>query len=126
VFSIETHTHTHTHTHTYIYIYIYIYNIKREPLNCISTVLYKYEGSRELIKLCFADIIPFYIHGFYEHSPNCKKRHLALLHLHFGPSAWKNSAPTGKIFIKFDTRLFFKPLSRKFKFYDDLTRIRSN
>jgi hypothetical protein len=30
---------------------------------------------------------------------------------------WNNSAPTGRIFIKFDTGVFFENLSRKFKFH---------
>jgi len=29
------------------------------------------------------------------------------------PSAWENSAPTGWIFLKFDTWVFFENLSRK-------------
>jgi hypothetical protein len=33
------------------------------------------------------------------------------------PSAWNNSAPTGRIFIKFDILAFFEYLSRKFKFH---------
>ena len=32
-------------------------------------------------------------------------------------SAWDNSAPTGRISMKFDIRLFFENLSTKFKFY---------
>ena len=33
------------------------------------------------------------------------------------PSAWNNSAPTGRIFTKIDILLFFENLSRKFKFH---------
>jgi hypothetical protein len=33
------------------------------------------------------------------------------------PSTWKNSAPTGRIFMKFDIWVFFENLSRKFKFH---------
>jgi len=33
------------------------------------------------------------------------------------PSAWKNAAPTGRVFMKFDFCGFFENLSRKFKFY---------
>jgi hypothetical protein len=29
------------------------------------------------------------------------------------PSAWKSSAPTGRIIMKFDVRVFFENLSRK-------------
>jgi hypothetical protein len=32
-------------------------------------------------------------------------------------SVWKNLAPTGRIFMKFDIRLFFENLFRKFKFH---------
>ena len=39
------------------------------------------------------------------------------------PSAWSNSAPTGRIFMKFDMRVFFETRSRKFKFHQYLTRI---
>ena len=43
------------------------------------------------------------------------------------PSAWKNSAPTIRIFIKFDIWgvFFFENLSRKFKFDSNLTWITS-
>ena len=39
------------------------------------------------------------------------------------PSAWNNSAPTWRIFMKFDIWVFFGNLSRKFKFHQNLTRI---
>ena len=32
------------------------------------------------------------------------------------PSAWNNSAPTGRIFLKFDIRVFFEKLSKKFTY----------
>ena len=32
-------------------------------------------------------------------------------------SAWYNSAPTGRIFMKFDIFVFLEKLSRKFKFH---------
>ena len=38
------------------------------------------------------------------------------------PSAWNNSAPTGRGFLKFDIWIFFKYLSRKVKFQSDMTR----
>ena len=41
-------------------------------------------------------------------------------------SAWNNSAPTERIFVKFDVWKFFKNLARKFKFYWNLTRITDN
>jgi len=33
-----------------------------------------------------------------------------------GPSAWNNSATTGRIFMKFDILVFFENLSSKFKY----------
>jgi hypothetical protein len=39
------------------------------------------------------------------------------------PSTWNNSAPTERIFVKFGIWVFFKNLSRKFKFHWNLTRI---
>ena len=39
------------------------------------------------------------------------------------PFTWNNSAPTGKIFKKFDIWVFFENLSRKFKFHLNLTKI---
>ena len=38
-------------------------------------------------------------------------------------SAWNNSAPTGRIFMKFGISLIFENLSRKFKFHENRTRI---
>jgi len=38
------------------------------------------------------------------------------------PSAW-NSAPSGRIFTKFDMVVFWENMSRKFKFHLNLTRI---
>ena len=32
------------------------------------------------------------------------------------PSTWNNSAPTGRICMKFDIRVFFEKLSRKLEF----------
>ena len=42
---------------------------------------------------------------------------------HVCPSAWNNSAPTKRIFMKFDDCEFFKNLSRKFKFHKNPARI---
>ena len=39
------------------------------------------------------------------------------------PSAWKNSAPTGRIFVRFHFRVFFENLPRRFKVHWSLTRI---
>jgi hypothetical protein len=38
-------------------------------------------------------------------------------------STWKNSVPTGRIFMKFDIRVFIENLLRKFKFHWNLTKI---
>jgi len=37
--------------------------------------------------------------------------------------AWNNSAPTGRIFMKFEIWVFFADLSTKFKFHSNRTRI---
>jgi hypothetical protein len=39
------------------------------------------------------------------------------------PSAWNNSAPTGRIFMKFDISLFFENISKKFQFHYSLPTI---
>jgi hypothetical protein len=60
-------------------------------------------------------------------SQNCEKRLLASSCLSVlssaGPSAWNNSGPTARIFLKFDIIVFFENLSRKFKFHENRTRI---
>jgi hypothetical protein len=40
-------------------------------------------------------------------------------------SAWNNSTPTARIFMKFDIWIFFENLSRQFKIYYNRTRITS-
>ena len=42
------------------------------------------------------------------------------------PSAWNKSAQTGRIFMKFDILGFLKNVSKQFKFYYNLTRIKGN
>jgi hypothetical protein len=54
---------------------------------------------------------------FKTRSQNCGKRLLASSCLSVCPPAWNNSAPTGRIFVKFDIWEFFENLSRKFKFH---------
>ena len=49
-------------------------------------------------------------------SQNCEKRLLASSCLSVRLSAWNNSVPTERIFMKFDIGLLFENLSRKFKF----------
>jgi hypothetical protein len=43
--------------------------------------------------------------------------------LSISASVWNNSAPTSRIFVKFNIWVFFENISRKFKFYCNLTRI---
>jgi hypothetical protein len=52
-------------------------------------------------------------------NSNCQHYHVCSS---VGLSAWKNSASTGQIFIKFDIVGFFKNLSRKFKCHQNLIR----
>ena len=40
-----------------------------------------------------------------------------------GPSAWNNSAPIGRIFVKFHIQLFFENLWRNFKFHSNRTKV---
>jgi len=40
--------------------------------------------------------------------------------LHVSVSAWNSSAPTGRIFLKFDIWLLFRYLWRRFKFHSKL------
>jgi hypothetical protein len=49
-------------------------------------------------------------------SQNCERRLLTSSCPSVCPSAWNNSAPTGRIFSKFDIWAFLENLSRKFKF----------
>jgi hypothetical protein len=53
------------------------------------------------------------------------KSHYELRHVcpYVRLSAWNNSAPTGRIFMKIDTSEFFETLSRKLQFCLNLTRI---
>ena len=56
-------------------------------------------------------------------SQNCEKRPLASSCLSVCPSAWNNSAPTERIFIKFYIWGHFENLSRKFTFHHNRTKI---
>ena len=44
---------------------------------------------------------------------------------HVLPSAWNNSAPTGRILIKFGISSLFENLQQKFQFHENVTRITS-
>ena len=54
---------------------------------------------------------------FLVRSQNCEKRMLASSCLSFCPCAWNPSAPTGRIFMKFDIWVFFESLSRNLKLH---------
>ena len=56
--------------------------------------------------------------GFEARLQNCKKRVLSssCLPVCVCLSAWNNSAPTGRIFMEFDTCVFFENALRKFVF----------
>jgi hypothetical protein len=56
---------------------------------------------------------------FKANSQNCEKQPFASSCL----SAWNNSPPTGRSFMKFCIWVFFENLSRKFKFHSNLSRI---
>jgi hypothetical protein len=64
------------------------------------------------------------VHIFLKRSSFIMKNNYLLRHA--CPSVWNNSAPTGRISMKFDTWGSFKNLSRKFKFDSNRTRIASN
>jgi hypothetical protein len=83
----------------------------------------------EYITFVVSDV--FFLYLFYIHngmasikpSENCENRLLVTLCMSVCPSAWNNHAPTGQIFMKLDTGLFFENLPRKFNFHLNLTRI---
>jgi len=52
-----------------------------------------------------------------------KKKKTVNFVISVGLSAWNNSAPTGRIFMKFDIWVFFENLSRKLKFNLNLAKI---
>jgi hypothetical protein len=45
-----------------------------------------------------------------------KKKKTIICAMHVRQSTWNNSAPTGRIFMKFDISVFIENISRKFKF----------
>jgi hypothetical protein len=53
----------------------------------------------------------------------CEMQLLASSCLSLRSSTWKESAPTGRGFLKFGTRKFFENLSRNFEYDEILTRI---
>jgi len=71
----------------------------------------------------------FYFYFHYEApSENCEKLLLASARLSVCLSVclyvWNNSAPTGRIFMKFGIWLFLENLSRKLKYHYNVTRIK--
>jgi hypothetical protein len=61
--------------------------------------------------------------NFLRSSQSCEKRLLDPSCLSVLPSAWNNSAPTGRILINFDIGVLLKNLPRGFKFHYNMTRI---
>jgi hypothetical protein len=68
-----------------------------------------------------AALAPKRVGAFKARSQNFEKRLLASLCLSFRPSA-KNSAPTRRIFVRFDIWVLSEKLSRKWKFHKNLTK----
>jgi hypothetical protein len=64
------------------------------------------------------------VHIFLKRSSFIAKNNYLLRHV--CPSVWNNSAPTGRISMKFDIWGLFKNLSRTFKFDSNRIRIASN
>jgi hypothetical protein len=108
-------------------------------MRCISIVrplYFKIFSDSFLITFIFPEtVMPIHRHDpFQARSKNCKMRLLASslsacltvsVCPPFRPPAWNNSAPTGRIFMKFCI-LFFENLSRKFKFHENLAIITGN
>jgi hypothetical protein len=65
--------------------------------------------------------LPHVLFQFQARSQNCAQRLLALLclsvRLSIRPHTWKNSAPEGRLFMKFEIGVPLGNLSRKFKFH---------
>jgi len=63
--------------------------------------------------------------GFLDAFQKLRKSHYFLRHTcpSVPLSAWNNSAPTGRIFMKFGIWVFFEHLSRKFQLHYNLTTI---
>ena len=77
----------------------------------------KEEKSAELINILICRQGSFLVR-----LKNCKKRLSPSSCLSVCSSAWKNSAPAGRIFIKFGIWVLFETLSRKVNFHYHLTR----
>ena len=58
----------------------------------------------------------FYLHTLYISGPICNTAKCYYWLSHVCPSAWNNSAPIGRIVMKFDIWEFFEIISRKFEF----------
>jgi hypothetical protein len=82
--------------------HVKLYSIQTAP---ISETALGFEGSQDLsVNRRFSKILKKTISLVM--SVDCLSVH---------PSAWKNSTPTGLIFMKFDIWVFFENLSRNFK-----------
>jgi hypothetical protein len=89
-----------------------------EPLTDAGFLWDKAVVSRDTIKwTSFSSLVSF-LGAF----PELRKSLISFV-MFACPYAWNNSAPTGRIFVKFHTLLFFENLSRKFKFHQNLTRM---
>ena len=62
-------------------------------------------------------------HSCSARSQNCRNRLLTSSYLSVRLSVWSNLALTGRIFVKFGMWKFFRNVSRKFKFYCNLSII---
>jgi hypothetical protein len=103
---------THTHTHKYIYIYIYIL------LSVSGSHITKKKRPDKTYPAVYHSQVYFLLSSV-THNPlrletrsqNWGKRLLASSRL----SAWNNSAPTGRIFVKFDLGFFFSTIQVSLK-----------
>jgi hypothetical protein len=88
---------------SFIYIYIYITLYLRENLCFVKSILIPYLIHTPKLQLIFRRV------------RKIAKNSYQICHVCL--SAWNNSAPIGRILVKFDCWGFFKNLSRNFKFH---------
>jgi len=75
--------------------------------------------------LVILKMLPFFRHHslleeFLVESANLQKAAVSFA-MSVPPSVWNNSAPTGRVYMKFDISIFFKNLLRILKFHSNLT-----
>ena len=95
--------------HTALYKYIVVTAV---PAHCTNTLLWQLFLHTALYKYIVVSLFTY----FWARSQHCEKPLLASSCLSVCPSAWNNSAPTGRVFMKFDIVVFFENLSRKSRF----------